>query len=85
MAKGMGNGRPFDKMAGYYQTGLTGTGSSQNVPHTLGVVPTLVLAQLRDNDSKTLVQGTHTATNLVFTVTNAAVFDVWALPASYPG
>lgn len=57
----------------------TGTGSAQNVAHTLGVAPTHVLIAPTDLTAATVGQyvvteGTHTATNVVVTVTTGKKF-----------
>ena len=55
----------------------TGTGSSQNIAHGLGVTPSVVIAV--PTDGGTVLYGTHTSTNVVVTVTNAKKFDVIAI------
>jgi hypothetical protein len=63
----------------------TGTGSSQNVAHGLGVTPTHVLVsvtELPDAAAETgfdVAEGTHTSTNVVVTVTNTVKFKVLAI------
>jgi len=68
--------------------GVAGTGSAQNVPHTLGSVPTLVwvIPTAGHNGSgaagtqmPTITLGTHTSTNLVVTCTAGATFTAIAL------
>ena len=61
----------------------TGTGSSQNVAHGLGVVPTRVIVYYSDlspatTGSVVLTEGTHTSTNVVVTVTTSKKFFVVA-------
>lgn len=61
----------------------TGNGSAQNVAHTLGVVPSKVVVIPTDLTPATVgqysaVQGTHTATNCVVTVTNGKKYVVQA-------
>lgn len=62
----------------------TGTGSSQNVAHGLGVTPSKVLiavTELPDAAAETgfdVAEGTHDATNVVVTVTNTVKFKVLA-------
>jgi hypothetical protein len=66
----------------YSSAGHTGTGSSQNIAHGLGVVPSLVLASVYNSDSIdtwTVVEGVHDATNLKFTVTSGVGYKVIAL------
>lgn len=61
----------------------TGTGAAQNVAHDLGRVPTHVLVTPTDLTPATVgqfavVEGTHTDTNVVVTVTNGKKFKVQA-------
>lgn len=62
----------------------TGTGSSQNVAHGLGVVPNKVfvsVTELPDAAAETgfdVALGSHTSTNVVLTVTNTVKFMVLA-------
>jgi len=58
----------------------TGTGSSQNVAHSLGFTPTKVWASLTGFTAVTvdIAYGTHTGTNVVLTVTCAVTFIVHA-------
>ena len=61
----------------------TGTGSSQNVAHGLGVVPTRVLVTYTDLTPATagsvnVTYGSHTSTNVVVTVTSGKKFLVFA-------
>jgi predicted RecA/RadA family phage recombinase len=63
----------------FKSTELTGTGSSQNVAHGLGVVPSLVIFYPSDTapstlGSYTLTEGVHTSTNLLVTVTSGKKF-----------
>ena len=62
----------------------TATGSAQNVAHTLGVVPSQVFIALTGGPAAytqpTVTQGTHTATNVVATVTLNWKFRVIAFP-----
>jgi hypothetical protein len=63
----------------------TGTGSSQNVAHGLGVTPTHVMVvptELPDAAAETgfdIAEGAHTSTNVVVTVTNTVKFKVLAI------
>ena len=84
MAKSGGRGKCIDQMTNYVETGLTGTGSSQSIPHTLGSIPDFVEVHLRDTNSNNALKGTHTSTDLVVTVTNDAVFDIVAWKFKYP-
>lgn len=61
----------------------TGTGSSQNVAHGLGVTPFAVFAGFTElpadlTSGADIAQGTHTSTNTVFTVTSGIKFQVLA-------
>lgn len=59
----------------------TGTGSAQNVAHGLGAAPSYVVVALTEFGSATAVdvaEGSHTATNVVLTVTSGAKFKVIA-------
>lgn len=61
----------------------TGTGSSQNVAHGLGVTPSLVIFEYTDltpatAGSAAVTEGTHDATNVVVTVTSGKKFKVIA-------
>ena len=64
----------------------TGTGSSQNVAHGLGIVPNKVIiavTELPDAAAETgfdVAEGAHDATNVVVTVTNTVKFKVLAFP-----
>lgn len=63
---------------------LTGTGSAQNVAHGLGVVPAAVLVVPTDTSPATVgqytaVEGSHTSTNVIVTVTTGKKFKVWAM------
>lgn len=61
----------------------TGTGSAQNIAHGLGAAPTAVLVAPTDTAPATVgvytcVEGTHTSTNVVVTVTSGKKFKVMA-------
>jgi len=61
----------------------TGTGSSQNVAHGLGVTPSKVIVSYTDLTPATagsvnVTYGTHTSTNVVVTVTSGKKFIVEA-------
>lgn len=64
----------------------TGTGSSQNVAHGLGVTPRYVLVAptehpgTPDTGAFDIAEGTHTSTNVVVTVTVNVKFKVLAIP-----
>ena len=60
----------------FFASQQAGTGSSQSIAHGLGVVPAGVLCI--PTDGGTVTYGTHTATNVVVTVTSAKHFDVLA-------
>lgn len=64
----------------FKSTEQTGTGSSQNVAHGLGVTPGLVFVMVTDAGSTyVLTEGTHDATNVVVTVTSGKKFKVIAI------
>lgn len=74
---------PAAKANVFVSTEQTGTGSSQDVAHgltgtpaTIIVAPTELAADLTAGYS--CVEGTHTGTNVVVTVTNGAKFKVFA-------
>ena len=54
----------------------TGNGSAQSIAHGLGSVPSVVICI--PTDAGTATYGTHTATNVVVTVTNAKKYDILA-------
>lgn len=67
----------------FVSTEQTGTGSAQNVAHGLAVTPAVVLIIATDTAPATVgvytaVEGTHTATNVVATVTSGKKFKVLA-------
>jgi len=68
----------------FVSTEQTGTGSSQNVAHGLGVTPRVVIvtvSELPDAAAETgfdVAQGAHTSTNVVVTVTSTVKFFVYA-------
>ncbi len=60
----------------FFASQQTGTGSSQSIAHGLGAVPAGVICI--PTDGGTVTYGTHTATNVVVTVTSGKKFDVLA-------
>ena len=73
-------GRASRVTAPFKSTEQTGNGSPQNVAHGLGVTPSLVLI-LPSNltgGAYVVVEGTHTSTNVVVTVTNGEKYIVVA-------
>lgn len=73
----------FAKAAVFVSTEQTGTGSSQNVAHGLGVTPSAVLIVPTDTSEATTgaytaVEGSHGSTNVVVTVTSGKKFKVLA-------
>jgi hypothetical protein len=69
----------------FQSTQQTGTGSSQSIPHGLGVIPSLVLVSAYDNTASgstpftfQLVEGSHTSTNLLITATSGLKYKVIA-------
>lgn len=86
-----GNPVPFvagtaTKVSGKFQSTVqTGTGSSQNVAHGLGVVPSLVLVAPYDNSASgstpftfTIAEGAHDSTNVKVTATSGLTYKVIA-------
>jgi hypothetical protein len=66
---------------------ITGNGSAQSTPHSLGVVPDLVFAIPDDlapatTGAYTVTTGVHTSTNAIFTVTTNKVYRVVAIRLS---
>jgi len=60
----------------------TASGASQNVAHGLGSTPTKVLVSVTDNTASSnfiIVEGSHTATDVVVTVTAGVKFKVLAM------
>jgi hypothetical protein len=68
------------KMRVFKSNELTGNGSEQNVAHGLSAVPSLVMVfPTESGDSYTMVEGTHTSTNVVVTVANGKKYKVVAM------
>lgn len=69
-------------VSGKFQSSVqTGSGSQQSIAHGLGVVPSLVLASVYNSDgidNWTIVEGSHTSTNLLLTVTSGVQYKVIA-------
>lgn len=74
----------FPKAAVFVSSEQTGTGSSQNVAHGLGVTPSAVLVAVTehpgtpDTGAFDVAEGTHDETNVVVTVTTDVKFKVLA-------
>lgn len=73
----------YAKAATFVSTEQTGTGAPQNVAHGLGVIPAAVLIVPTDTapattGAYTAVEGVHTITNVVVTVTSGKKFKVFA-------
>lgn len=69
----------------FQSTEQTGNGSAQNIAHGLGTTPSRVQAWLTDTAPATagvatITEGTHTATNVVVTVTSGKKYKVAAWP-----
>jgi hypothetical protein len=69
--------------AGFISTEQTGTGSAQNIAHGLGKVPRAVLIIPTDTapattGQYTVTEGSHTATNVVVTVTSGKKYKAVA-------
>lgn len=83
-----GNPIPFSapsavSVSGKFQSAeRTATGSAESIAHGLGVVPSLVLVSIQDSNGVALpfsiVEGTHTTTNIVVTVTASLKYKVIA-------
>lgn len=61
---------------------ITGDGTEQSTAHGLGKTPTFVFVTITENDGTAIdiAQGTHDATNVKITVTDAAIkYIVYAL------
>lgn len=70
----------------FKSTEQTGTGASQNVAHGMGIIPSMIWAVATDTTNAgviatgyTIVAGSHTSTNAVFTVTTNCKYTVYAL------
>jgi hypothetical protein len=68
----------------FASTEQTGTGSAQNIPHGMGVVPKAVFCIPTDTSPATagvftVTEGAHDATNCVVTVTAGKKFKVLAI------
>lgn len=77
------NGVTFAKAHVFVSTEQTGTGSAQNVAHGLAAVPAAVLVVPTDTAPATVgvytaVEGSHTSTNVIVTVTSGKKFKVMA-------
>lgn len=75
---------PAKSGAVFFSAVQTGTGLAQNIAHGLGVVPDLVFAIPEDLNVATIgqytvVNGSHTSTNAVFTVTTSKTYRVVAI------
>ena len=60
-----------DQMGLFKSAKIVGTGANQNVAHGLGRVPVVVLVFPMRNNAGTaynIIEGTHTATNLIINV-----------------
>lgn len=73
----------ISKLKSFKSTEQTGTGSSQNIAHGLGVVPGLVFFMITSDTATqatgaTYVEGAHDSTNLKMTVTSGAKFKIVA-------
>lgn len=65
----------------WQSTVQTGTGSLQNISHSLGSTPTIVLISIYDNTASStfvVTEGSHTSSNIVVTVTNGVKFKIVA-------
>lgn len=74
----------FAKSLMFVSTEQTGDGMEQSIAHGLGVVPAAVLIVPTDTapataGDYTAVEGTHTSTNVLVTVTSGKKYKVWAM------
>jgi len=71
-----------DRLAVFVSTEQTGTGSSQDVAHGLGVTPSAVIITLTEfgaAENPNVAEGTHDATNVKVTVASGTTkFKVFA-------
>jgi len=69
------------KISYFKSASTTGTGGAQNIAHGLGRVPALVIVIPQTNSATnvSIIEGTHTSTNVVVTVPNTTTFRVVAL------
>lgn len=77
--------RQIDKARVFVSAEQTGTGSAQNVAHTLGAAPSKVVVVPTDTapataGQYTATQGSHTSANLIVTVTTGKKFVLVAYP-----
>jgi hypothetical protein len=73
----------FAKAKTFVSTEQTGNGSAQSIAHGLGAVPSAILVIPTDLTAVTVgqysaVEGTHTSTNVVVTVTSGKKYKVLA-------
>lgn len=76
----LSGGRAARVAAPFKSTEQTGNGSPQNIAHGLGVAPSLVLVIPSNltGGAYVVVEGTHTSTNVVVTVTSGEKYLVVA-------
>lgn len=70
------------KLDYFKSTVQTANGSEQSIAHTLGRTPSLVLVIVQDDNAVAdvaIVEGTHTSTNCLVTITSAVDYIVFAL------
>lgn len=61
---------------------ITGDGTAQSTAHTLDRVPAQIFVSITDNNGgadAVIIEGTHTSTNVVLTVTNLAKYKFLAM------
>lgn len=75
-------GVPQNLSSGKYQSAVrTATGSAETIAHGLGVAPSVVLISVYDLNGQAaavLVEGSHTSTNLIVTVSASVKYKVIA-------
>jgi hypothetical protein len=67
------------KMKVFKSEEVTGNGNSQNIAHGLNAIPSVVMVfPTEAGDNYTVVEGSHTSTNVVVTVANGKKYKVVA-------
>ena len=65
----------------FFSDEITGNGSSQDTPHSLGRTPTQVFVTVTDNNGGNAVvaEGSHDGTNCKVQLTNGAKYKIFAV------
>ena len=78
----MGEDPTYEGTYFFHSAEQTGTGSAQSIPHSVGEVPRSVMVYLTGGPASytqpTISQGTHTADNVVVTVTTGWKYRIRA-------